>query len=285
MSINAFSHTSSLLISTKHWVKLKASIFAQTRSHNTRQREDTVQFLNSKHPATMDPSTTIAASRLNNEGVSLIEHGLYDEAIAAFSKGLVLVKQVPALHGDDQSDETGVGIKSSAEPVSQSPPCHVHEMQEPDTMVVCGVHEEVPSDAPFIFRAPIFIPSHATDRTSSCILLYNKALTYHLSALSGDDTLMRLRKALSLYELAYTILMTVNIQLTALQTMAIVNNLGQIHTLLEDEEKSWQCFQNLLSSIMFLLDCGDRDLVEQMDGFIVNVMPLILKGPASAAAA
>jgi hypothetical protein len=255
----------------------------------------------------MDPSTTIAASRLNNEGVSLIEHGLYDEAIAAFSKGLVLVKQVPALHGDDQSDETGVGIKSSAEPVSQSPPCHfdetgvgikssaepvsqsppchVHEMQEPDTMVVCGVHEEVPSDAPFIFRAPIFIPSHATDRTSSCILLYNKALTYHLSALSGDDTLMRLRKALSLYELAYTILMTVNIQLTALQTMAIVNNLGQIHTLLEDEEKSWQCFQNLLSSIMFLLDCGDRDLVEQMDGFIVNVMPLILKGPASAAAA
>jgi tetratricopeptide (TPR) repeat protein len=232
----------------------------------------------------MDPSTAIVASRLSNEGVSLIENGLYDEAIAAFSKGLVLVKQVLALQGDDTLDEAATdGMVNSAEPVSQSPLCHFHEMQE---------REEVPSDDPFTFRAPIFIPSHATDRTSfayflktSFILLYNIALTHHLSALSGDDTLKRLRKALSLYELAYTIQMTADIQLTALQTMAIVNNLGQIHTLLEDEEKSWQCFSHLLSSILFLIDCGDRHSVEQMDGFIANVMYLILKGSAPAAAA
>jgi hypothetical protein len=67
--------------------------------------------------------------------------------------------------------------------------------------------------------------------------------------------------------------------------MAIANNLGQIHTALGDEEKSRQCFQHLLSSIMFLNQSGDRDSVEQMDGFIANIMPLILMGSSAPAAA
>jgi tetratricopeptide (TPR) repeat protein len=241
----------------------------------------------------MDPSTAIAVSRFNNEGVSLIESGRFDEAIIEFSKGLTLVKQILALQGDDQADEAASdSMDTSAEPSSHSPSYHFHKMQEPKAITECEGQEEVVGNAPFIFRAPICIQSHPFDHMSfkyyvesSFMLLYNLALTHHLSALSGNNSQKRLRKALSLYELAYTIQMTEDIQLTVLQTMAIINNLGQIHTALGDEEKSRQCFQHLLSSIMFLNDCGDRDSVEQMDGFIASVMPLILMGSSAPAAA
>jgi tetratricopeptide (TPR) repeat protein len=242
----------------------------------------------------MDPSTATAVSRFNNEGVSLIEWGFYDEAITEFSKGLTLVKQVLALHGDNQADEAASdSMKTSAEPASHSPICQFHKMQEPTVTKECRDHDEFLSDdEPFIFREPIFIPSHSADHTSSTyyvkssfMLLYNLALTHHLSALSGKDTQKRLQKALKLYELAYTIQMTEDIQLTVLQTMAIVNNLGLIHASLQDEVKSRQCFQHLLSSIMFLHECGDRDSVEQIDGFIANVMSLILTGSSTNAAA
>jgi tetratricopeptide (TPR) repeat protein len=241
----------------------------------------------------MDPSTATAVSRFNNEGVSLIESGLFDEAITEFSKGLTLVKQVLALQGDDQADEAASdSMDTSAGPKSHSPSYHFYKMQDPKATKDFGGHEEVFCNEPFIFRAPIYIPSHATDHMSftyyvdsSFMLLYNLALTHHLSALSGNNTQKRLRKALSLYELAYTIQMTEDIQLTVQQSMAIANNLGQIHTALGDEEKSRQCFQHLLSSIMFLNQSGDRDSVEQMDGFIANIMPLILMGSSAPAAA
>jgi tetratricopeptide (TPR) repeat protein len=237
----------------------------------------------------MNPSTAIAVSNFNNVGVNLIESGLYDEAIIEFSKGLTLVKKILALQGDDdQADEA----ETSAEPASQSPSYHFHKMQEPMATNKCGDQEEFLSDETFIFRAPLYIQSRVTDHTSftyyvesSFMLLYNLALTHHLSSLSGDNTQKSLRKALALYELAYTIQMTEDIQLTVLQTMAIANNLGQIHAALDDAEKSRQCFQHLLSSIMFMNDCGERDSVDQMDGFIANVMPLILMGSTAPAAA
>jgi tetratricopeptide (TPR) repeat protein len=241
----------------------------------------------------MDPSTAASVSRFNNEGVHLIESGPYDEAITEFSKGLTLVKQVLALQGNNQVDEVASdSMKTSTEPVSHSPICHFHKMQESDVTKECRDQEAFLIDEPFIFKAPIFIPSHATDHTSSTyyvkssfMLLYNLALTHHLSALNGENPQKRLQKALKLYELAYSIQMTEDIQLTVLQTMAIVNNLGLVHAALEDEEKSRQCFQHLLSSIIFLHDCGDRDSVEQMDGFIANVMFLILMGSSAPAAA
>jgi tetratricopeptide (TPR) repeat protein len=241
----------------------------------------------------MDPLTAIAVSRFNNDGVSLFESGLYDEAITEFSKGLTLVRQILALQGDDQAVEAAADSwETSAEPASHSPSYHFHKMQDPEAMDECGEKEEVLSDEPFIFRAPLYIQSRPTDHTSytyyvksSFMLLYNLALTHQLSALSGYNTQVRLQKALNLYELAYNIQATENIQLTVLQVMAIANNLGQIHTALGDEEKSRMCFQHLLGYIMFLSACGDCDSLKQMEGFISNVMHLILVGASAPAAA
>jgi tetratricopeptide (TPR) repeat protein len=242
----------------------------------------------------MDPSSAASVSRFNSEGVSLLESAQYNEAITAFSKGLTLVKQVLALQGDNQVDEAASDSKeTSTEHASHSPICRFHKMQESDVTNECMDQEELLMDEPFIFRAPIFIPSYAsTDHTSSMyyekssfMLLYNLALTHHLSALDGNNTQKRLQKALKLYELAYSIQMTEDIQLTVLHTMAIVNNLGMVHAALEDKEKSRQCLQHLLSSVMFLHDCNDQDSIEQMDGFIRNVMSLILMSSSAPAAA
>jgi hypothetical protein len=79
--------------------------------------------------------------------------------------------------------------------------------------------------------------------------LYNLALCHHLSALSTSESSAasekKLQRALSLYELAYTITMTEDIQPTVLQTIAIVNNNGHIHDMLNNVEISRQCFENI----------------------------------------
>ena len=119
----------------------------------------------------------------------------------------------------------------------------------------------------------------------SFIQLYNLALTHHLCALSRPNPEPFLRKALSLYELAYTIHVSEDVELTILQSMAIVNNLGQLHSKLNDFEKSQQCFENLLTTLMFVKDCGEQDSQHMLDGFLSNVMSLILCSPKPAPAA
>jgi hypothetical protein len=66
----------------------------------------------------------------------------------------------------------------------------------------------------------------------------------------------KFKKALSIYEFAYSIQMTEEIQLSVLQTMAIFNKLGQSHSSLNKVDKSEIWFQHLLSMIMFVTDMG-----------------------------
>jgi len=66
--------------------------------------------------------------------------------------------------------------------------------------------------------------------------------------------------------------------------MAIVNNIGQIHAALGRTAKAEQCYQQLLTAVMFLNNNGST--VDQMEGFVLSVMHLLLKqgsSPASAA--
>lgn len=224
----------------------------------------------------MDSFIAIKSSSLNRSGIEHLEASNYDGAIRDFSKGLGMVKQVLALHEDqDEMD------------------CHATCPQHEECFYFA--HRCLPQHSsgkgPFIFCSPIVVSEQSDELTSfqfyvhmSYVLLYNLALSHHLSGL-GNGSLKRLQKAQSLYELAYTVQMTEELQLSVMQTMAIVNNLGHLHTILGSEEKSEQCFQHLLSTIMFVNDCGEQEAVQQMEGFIANVMPLILKQTASAPAA
>ena len=78
---------------------------------------------------------------------------------------------------------------------------------------------------------------------------------------------------------------TINVGVPVIHSMALVSNLGQIHHALGDHHKAEMCMQYLLSTMMYVIDCGKVDtLGNSMDGFFNMILPLISKDyPAPAA--
>ena len=73
--------------------------------------------------------------------------------------------------------------------------------------------------------------------------------------------------------------------LPLMQTMAIINNIGQLHIALNNNEKAQQCFHNLLHTIVIIKYGGEYEISEEIDLFMVNALPHVLKNPAPACAA
>ena len=72
--------------------------------------------------------------------------------------------------------------------------------------------------------------------------------------------------------------------MTLTPTMIIMSNVGHIHKILGNEDNAIQCFQHLLSTLMFLVEAGEREMVWEFDGFFNNVMKTIYAdSPAPAA--
>mmetsp|Transcript_630 Transcript_630/g.1396 ORF Transcript_630/g.1396 Transcript_630/m.1396 type:complete len:276 (+) Transcript_630:141-968(+) len=127
----------------------------------------------------------------------------------------------------------------------------------------------------------------------SYVAIYNLALSHHLKSveleLSSKQNLKRayLHKALSLYEHSHQILtkQTINVGVPVIHSMALVSNLGQIHHTLGDHYKAEMCLQYLLSTIMYVIDCGKvNTLGNSIDGFFNMILPLISQDdPAPAA--
>ena len=241
----------------------------------------------------MTSHTATVATSLNNEGISQVEMGNYEAAAASFSKGLSIVKQ--ALSSNDWENLSSRPFQETQSSAEETPACQFCKLHSSEIIMDCDDDDDekdLSAQEGFVFKDPIMVlpqsmasPSYAFFVKLSFIQLYNLALTHHLCALHRANPEPFFRKALSLYELAYTIHVSEDVELTILQSMAIVNNLGQLHRKLDDFEKSQQCFENLLTTLMFVRDCGEQDNQHMLDGFLSNVMYLILCGPKAAAAA
>lgn len=238
----------------------------------------------------MNCSTTQEATLLNNEGIRLINGGNYVDAMKSISRGLGIVKRSIVLLENSTLDSDSMDTEEDQCLIGQffeiTPRCQSSALKK--------LTHAAKVEKPFIFSSPIYIPAASDETvgqthrylvTVSFIMLYNLALTHHLSAVDGSLCMKTLRKALSLYELAYAIQSTEELELSVLQTMAIVNNIGQIHIALGQEKEAKSCFEHLLSTIMFVSDCGGIDSMENLDGFMCNVMSLIFKGSSAAPAA
>jgi tetratricopeptide (TPR) repeat protein len=232
----------------------------------------------------MNRTVAVEAKCLNNEGIHYINKGNYEEAMKVISRGLNLLKKVLSVQDiPAKTDSYSMGMS-----MDETLPCEFLQL-DPE-YPSAALTEAIKGNKPFIFSSPIYVPSVVNQAvtlkylaTLSFILLYNLALAYHLSAIDGQLCLKKLEKALSLYDLAYAIQKT---ELSILQIMAIVNNLGHIHTALGNQEQSQLCFKHLLSTVMLLKDYGEEgESVDSLDGFILNCLPLILVGEASAPAA
>ena len=106
----------------------------------------------------------------------------------------------------------------------------------------------------------------------------------HEHAIMNNMDRSMLRKALQLYELAYAIQMQEGIDMTLTPTMIIMSNVGHIHKILGNNDNAMQCFQHLLSTLMFLVEAGERDMVWEFDGFFENILKTVYANAPAAAA-
>ena len=147
-----------------------------------------------------------------------------------------------------------------------------------------------------VFREPITVLSHKALDTQVCheltyVCLYNLALSYHLKSFEIDPRSglrnAHLQKALSLYELSQMLHMkkSMAIRGNALHSMTLVSNLRHIHYELGHTEKVDLCSQHLLSTLMYLVYCGEASVLDgSIDAFYDTLLPLLSKCNTASAA-
>jgi tetratricopeptide (TPR) repeat protein len=210
------------------------------------------------------------AIQQNNAAASLVSAGEYNTAIQEFSFALETFQQV-MIEADDE--------------IPQPVKTNLNQCMVQSSLTLADCRKEA-------CRVIDNDQQYQASVTVSSVIIFNVALAHHLSALATSDKKRqskKLRKATTLYEMAYD-LQGRNAQLknNVMFTMAAMNNLGVIYLQLEDCETSSKCFQCLLSTVMFLVDCGAAKVCcdeDDLDGFLRNVTNLVSGSSFPAAAA
>jgi tetratricopeptide (TPR) repeat protein len=228
--------------------------------------------------------------KLNNAGVSLIENGNVKSAIRHFAKALHTSKQF-LLDNNSEKD-----VAQSLPTIANLDQCMASSKPAPVLMrsVDHDDHENNNGSQGFLYRRAIYIPEciqsdhHYQSRVLiSVMIIFNLALAHQLYAMENGMRVSKLHKASKLYVLAYNLQSKEQLVGNALFTMATVNNLGLVYQQLNETETAGQCFQHLLSTLMFLVDCGEvlQAASELFDGFFRNTSHLIFQHDSAAAAA
>ena len=122
----------------------------------------------------------------------------------------------------------------------------------------------------------------------SYVGIYNLALSHHLKSLesipsSPSSLNMRrtcMQKALALYEHCQLLHAGTEITIGAnvVHSMAVVSSLGHIYRELGHSQKADGCTQYLLSTMMYIVYCGEVDILgNSIEGFFDMIVPLIYK--------
>jgi hypothetical protein len=240
--------------------------------------------------------------QLNNSGVQHLQNCQYGDAANHFTEALRLSKGILSFF-ESQRGDSGMDVNRQPEtddrsnskgPCSRSDACcavvtPLHRCEN-DNESIDKLSSEWEAHHQFVYRTPlqlsesVHISNYESSVEISVAIMFNMALSHHLHALHGhvQGRDVVLGQAVALYELAYTVQMQEEIELSVECTMAIINNLGQIHGVLGNQEKSCQCFRNLLSTILFLQSYGEA--TSETEGFVQSVSHLILKETAAPAA-
>jgi hypothetical protein len=222
---------------------------------------------------------------MNNRAALLMENGLYKEAIEVLDNTLMTKQDILRNDGQEALEHTSSAkdLHLFQDSIGQSP-------RKPLTTVV----NFESNDEDFIYRSPIRateLPEEDGDEdfdefTVSVVIIFNMALSHHLRAIQGRKVNQtRLRKALKLYELSFFMQMKGEGQLSTTQALALVNNCGQIYKQLDRQRKANKFFQLMLSTLMAMIEGGEAEEVDELEGFMWNASRIILMDPALAPAA
>ena len=219
--------------------------------------------------AMMNESPEFLASKYINLGVEYYENGQLEQATVAFANALSTTKRIV-----EYDDEECTRMDNPIGPFQ--PHFVTSKTAMPSTNDL------------FLFLHPMKIqaefPQAKLCKTLSFITMFNLAICNHRNAILNNMNKSTLLIALQLYELAYAIQMKEGIDLTLTPTMIIMSNVGHIHKILGNDDNAQQCFQHLLSTLMFLVEAGERDVVWEFEGFFENILKTIYSNYPAAAA-
>eukprot|EP00980_Cylindrotheca_fusiformis_P014711 scaffold4004_cov105-Cylindrotheca_fusiformis.AAC.10 len=122
------------------------------------------------------------------------------------------------------------------------------------------------------------------------VLIFNTALAYQLAAhqlrQESLNNSLFVKKSIQLYRLTYRLYQEETLfDASPYFCMAIVNNLGLLYRESHCWDKAEQCFQHLLSTLMFLVDCNKEENIcssssittEEFQGYFANTAYLIFE--------
>lgn len=241
-------------------------------------------------------SPAAIAIQINNEGVELLKKSQYGPAISSFSIALAKVKEM--LVTDE--DETQASTQDESASIRESSTSHSPGSTSSSdctlsrTKSISSSEKMIALDPNHrsIFCHPITL-SEKCEKNSrdafnkySFAMMFNVALAHHLGGLECTKSReAKLRKALRLYEFAYSIHMQADVQLQITYALGMVNNLGHIQEALGEQQKAQKCFQQLLSTLMYALESGEGNCKGEWDIFLHNITHLVLRNTDMAAAA
>lgn len=234
--------------------------------------------------------------KLNSKGTKFLQAERYGKAINTFSTCLSSVKELLAAKNGEE-DEAALlnlyafsfrflhsdGAESSSSTSFQSPILVVQE------------------GGPTTRRSRRTSLQGQSNNNSMALLsfaiLYNLAISFHLSASDPkhvEDESRRLNKALQLYQTAYQLIhsssadsedgnttcTTQYLTVGVLESMALLNNLGQVYASLKMPEEAKTCFEEMLGNVLLVAHAGNNDeerhrrrsSVFQFDLFFDNAM-------------
>jgi hypothetical protein len=227
---------------------------------------------------------------LNNDAAMCIRAGEYDNAISSLQRAVKKVRL--AISGDLTPGLYLEDVETGADDdlpfcsfISTDSSCFLKSVRNDSQHTIFG--------SPISLNQALPVTNTLCCEKLSYVIVYNLALAHHLKAmtsqLSRRMTFITFERALRLYENAHCVLMgSPEIDVSILHTLALVCNLGHLHCVLGNKERSDLCYQNLLSTMIYLVDCGEvEDTIEgtiPLDGFFSNVMPLICNQASAPAA-
>jgi hypothetical protein len=231
-----------------------------------------------------------------NDGVALLLINNFEGAITSFSSSLRLTKQIlndpdvrssAPKHDESPSAMRGSLLDSCMAASSEVDQGHIVA----DNTAVSYIHHQA-----IRFLVPNAILEECCTRSNSIdvvavvlskIIMFNLALAYQLAA-NGSEA--KLRKSLRLYALAFSFQNTEELTDSVMFTMATLNNSGLIHEQFGNQEASQICFEELLSTIMCVVDYGREGTAApkatscNLEGFLKNTFSVFSKPlPAPAA--
>jgi hypothetical protein len=156
----------------------------------------------------------------------------------------------------------------------------------------------------FVYRNPLrlcayelTLPNVDKETVLCSNFIFNVALCHHLIALEACSStydvvqhdvhyIKRLRGALKLYELGFQLHSKKGVEGMNMNfALALINNCANIYEILGCTTKAERFYSHMLSSLMMMIDGGEAEKVDELDGYLQNATRIILRAENAAAAA